>query len=164
MLETKRLLLQNLKPADVDAMVAYRNDPRCSVYQRYDATSREALVAFVQDYGHGCFPSLEEEQHYAVVLRENGKIMGDFSLFYTEKDNCFTVGITIAPDFQKQGYGYELLKAVTERLRETYPTVDIVALIEKENVASIALARKLEFVEECYTESIGSYVFVIYGT
>lgn len=163
MLETKRLLLRNLCPADVDGMLAYRKDPQCSAYQRYEATSREALRRFVETYESSRFLSLEEEQHYAIVFRETGEIMGDFSLFYTGKDNCFTLGITIAPDFQKQGYGHELLKAVTERLREAYPTVDIVALIEKENVASIALARKLDFVEECYAESIGSYVFVIYG-
>lgn len=52
---------------------------------------------------------------------------------------------------------------MTARLRKAYPSLDIVALIERENVASIALARKLDFVEECYAESIGSYVFVLYG-
>ena len=41
--------------------------------------------------------------------------------------------------------------------------MDIVALIEKENKGSIALFKKLGFIEECYAESIQSYVFTIYG-
>lgn len=163
MLKTERMILRNLCLADVDTMYAYRNDARCNAYQRYEDTSWEYLCAFVERYAGSTFLSREEEQHYAVVCRKTGEMIGDVSVFYTEKDACFTLGITIAPAFQKQGYAYELLKEVTDRLREACPSLDIVALIERENVASIALARKLKFVEECYAESIGSYVFVMYG-
>lgn len=163
MLETKRLLLRNLCPADGESMYVYRNDVRCNRYQRYEDTDREYLCAFAERYAGSTFLSREEEQHYAIVCRETGEMMGDVSIFYTEKDACFTLGITIAPAFQRKGYACELLKEVTARLRKAYPSLDIVALIERENVASIALARKLDFVEECYAESIGSYVFVLYG-
>ena len=114
-------------------------------------------------YGGSRFPSREEEQHYALCLREDGTMIGDLSVFFTEKDNCFTLGITIAPACQGHGYGYALLQAVIAKLQEHFPAVDIVALIEKENVRSIALFQKLGFVEECYAESVGSYVYVIYG-
>lgn len=164
MLETRRLCLRNLCPEDDDTLYAYRNDELCSRYQRYENTSRAFLRSFVQRYAASRFLSREQEQHYAIVLKENGSMIGDLTVFFTEKDSCFTVGITIAPEYQKQGYAFELLKAATAALRKREPAMDIVALIDKENKGSIALFRKLQFVEECYAESIHSYVYVLYGT
>ena len=45
----------------------------------------------------------------------------------------------------KGGYGFEILQAVVRDIRETLPELDIVALIERENRASIALFEKLGF-------------------
>ena len=163
MLKTTRLYLRNLAPADVDMLFDYRNDSRCSRYQRYDDTSKPYLQAFVQTYSHSDFLSREEEQHYAIVCHENDRLIGDLSVFFSEEDNCFTLGITIAPQFQMQGYAYELLREVTMQLQTRYPSVDLVALIEKDNAGSISLFKKLGFIEEGYADSIQSYVFVIYG-
>ncbi len=163
MLQTKRLHLRNLCQADAEVMFAYRNDSDCNRYQRYENTSRAYLRQFVQDYGHSSFLSKEPQQHYAVALNTASEIIGDMSVFFTEKDNCFTLGITIAPLFQKQGYAYELLSEAVAQMQNRYPFVDIVALIEKENEKSIALFKKLGFEEECYADSIQSYIFVIYG-
>lgn len=163
MLRTTRLHLRNLCPADVDTLFLYRNDSGCSLYQRYGDTSKTYLEKFVRDYSDSTFLSQEAEQHYAIAQNESGEMAGDLSVFFSEKDKCFTLGITVAPLFQKQGYAYELLKEVVSRLQRHYPATDIVALIEKGNENSIALFRKLNFIEECYAESIQSYVFVIYG-
>ena len=163
MLRTKRLYLRNLCEADVGTMFEYRNDSRCARYQRYEDTSMAYLQKFVQDYSHSTFLSREEEQHYAIVCSEKREMIGDISVFFSEADNCFTLGITIAPLFQKQGYAYELLKEVIAQLQDHYPSVDIVALIEKDNANSISLFKKLNFIEECYADSIQSYVFPIYG-
>jgi RimJ/RimL family protein N-acetyltransferase len=118
---------------------------------------------FVQDYSDCTFLSKEEEQHYAIVCNTTCEMIGDISVFFSEADNCFTLGITVAPLFQKQGYAYELLKEVIAQMQNHYPTVDIVALIEKDNTNSISLFKKLNFIEECYADSIQSYVFTIYG-
>lgn len=164
MIQTQRTILRNLEKNDVDSMYDYRNDSRCSQYQQYEDTSREYLLRFVQTYAHCQFPSREEEQHYAIAALSNNQIIGDVSVFFTEKDHCFTLGLTIAPTHQRQGFGYEVLSEIVAQLQSVYPTVDIVALIEKENHSSIALFQKLGFVEECYAESIQSYVYCIYGT
>lgn len=52
----------------------------------------------------------------------------------------------------------------TDRLiHEKYPTMDIVGLIEKDNIKSIGLFEKLGFQQECYAESISSYIYVLYA-
>ena len=38
--------------------------------------------------------------------------------------------------------------------------MDIVGLVEKENLPSIALLKKLGFVEEAYSDKIHSYIFI----
>lgn len=163
MLRTARFSLRNLCPTDVDILFDYRNDVRCNLYQRYEDTGKEYLQRFVRDYAKSAFLSKEEEQHYAIVCNVNGEMVGDLSLFFSEKDNCFTLGITITPRFQKQGCAYELLREVIAQIHNQYPSVDLAALIEKGNTRSVALFEKLDFVEECYAESIQSYVYVLYG-
>ena len=162
MLQTKRLYLRNLRQTDLDTMFDYRNDIKCNRYQRYEDTSKEYLQKFIQDYA-STFLSKEEEQHYAIMCNKNNEMIGDVSVFFSESDNCFTLGITIAPLFQEQGYAYEILDELVKEIQNNHPSFDIVALIEKDNSRSISLFKKLNFVEECYAESIQSYVFTIYG-
>lgn len=164
MLHTLRLSLRNFCPADAQTLFAYRNDPRCSRYQRYGDTGPEFLRGFVQAYAASVFPSRAEEQHYAVVRTADGVMIGDLSVFYTEADRCYTLGITVAPQYQRQGCAFELLTGVIARLRAYDPAADIVALIDRENAPSLALFQKLGFVEECWAESIRSYVYTLYGT
>ena len=134
MLRTTRLYLRNLCHSDVDTLFDYRNDSRCYLHQRYEDTSRAYLQEFVRNFSHSSFLSAEEEQHYAIVRNTNCEMIGDLSVFFSEKDNCFTLGITIAPSFQKQGYAYELLKEVVSQIQNLDPSADIVALIDKDNL------------------------------
>lgn len=163
MLKTHRLCLRNLNPNDLDTLFKYRNDIRCNRYQRYEDTSREYLKRFIDEYTDSNLLSKEAEQHYAIECCVSHKMVGDVSVFFSESDNCFTLGITIAPIFQRQGYAFEILSELIARIQDIYPFMDIVAMIDKENFKSIALFKKLNFIEECYAEQIQSYVFTIYG-
>ena len=163
MLTTERVYLRNLCDHDVQTLFVYRNDVKCNQFQRYDDTSKAYLQKFVRKYSHCVFPSTEEEQHYAVIRKSEDAFIGDVSIFFTETDPCFTLGITIFPLYQRHGYAFEILSAIVTQLHLHYPTIDIVALIEKENIKSISLFQKLGFIEEYYADSIESYVFVKAG-
>ena len=164
MLQTERLLLRNLRAQDAETLFNYRNDPRCNRFQRYEDTGEAYLRQFVRTFARCTFPSREAEQHYAVEHRESGEMIGDLSVFFSGEDRCYTLGLTVAPPFQHQGCGYELLSAVVARLRRAEPAMDIVALIDRDNQNSLGLFRKLGFTEECWAESIRSYVYTLYGT
>ena len=163
MLQTSRLCLRNLQTDDAPVLFGYRNDPRCSRYQRYDDTSLPGLQSFVRTYSGSHFPSLKPEQHYAIVRREDRQLIGDVSIFCSEEDNCFTLGITIAPAFWRQGYAAEILSEIIAQLQGQYPAMELVALIERDNIPSLRLFQKLQFTEECYAPSIESYVYTIPG-
>lgn len=161
MLKTNRLRLENLRAEDTERICAYRNDLRCARYQRWDDVSEAAVAAFVKRFGSCIWLSKEEEQHYAIRVGEI--LVGELSYFYNEEDRCVTLGITIAAEHQRKGYARELLSAAVDAVVNAYPQLDIVALIDRENEASIALFEGLGFERECYAQSIGSWVYVIYG-
>lgn len=160
-LRTERLWLRNLEKDDRAAVFAYRNDPECAKYQRWEDTSMEAVEALIEGAKEDVFLSEKEEQHYALCDREG--LVGDLSYFYTAEDRCITLGITLSPEHQRKGYAFEMLQAVVRSVQKEYPELDIVALIDRENGASVALFEKLGFYRECYAESIQSYVYVIDG-
>lgn len=161
MLKTPRLYLRNLRQSDALLIHAWRNDPDCSRYQRWEAADAESVAAYVERFAHSRFLSKQEEQHYAVC--DHMGIVGEVSYFYTEEDRCVTLGITIAPVHQRKGYAREILAAVIDAVQEKYPSLDLVALIEPENLPSIALFESLGFERECYSEKIHSYVYTIYA-
>lgn len=54
-----------------------------------------------------------------------------------------------------------MLWEVIRSVRKKYPTLDIVALIDKGNRKSLCLFEKLGFRQECYADSIASFVYVL---
>ena len=61
LLQTQRLYLRNLQPKDLDAVYAYRNDPECAKYQRWEDTSREKIASFLDRFRACRFLSEEED-------------------------------------------------------------------------------------------------------
>ena len=140
-LHTPRLFLRNFIPEDLEVLYDYRNNEGCARYQHWENTSKEYLREWIERYAQSAFLSKEPEQHYAISLTQ-GQLIGDLSFFYNEADPCITLGYTIS---------YR---------QKAYPQTDIVALVEKENVPSIALLQKCGFVEEGFSEKINSCIFV----
>lgn len=159
-LTTPRLQLTNLRRSDTAALVAIRQDPDCARYQRWSDTTPEAISAYIARHALDQFLSRAEEQHYAIRSLD-GALAGELSYFDNPRDSCITLGITVAPAYQRQGYAYEMLAAVVEAARARHPQLELVALIERENQPSLRLFQKLGFTEECYADSIGSYIYVI---
>jgi len=160
--ETKRLGLRNLEPSDQDVIHDYRNNEICNRYQRWEAFTKEDIASFIAKFKDDVFLSEKEEQHFAICEKRSSQLVGELAYFYTP-DDCITLGISISYHYHNQGFASEMLKEVIDRIRERYPKMDIVGLIEKENIKSIRLFEKLGFQQECYAESIASYVYVIYA-
>lgn len=159
-LRTDRLQLTNLRRGDGPAVHRYRSDPDCARYQRWNDITPEAIDAYIARHTLDVFLSRAEEQHYA-IRTPDGTLIGELAYFDNPKDRCITLGVTIAPAHQRQGYAYEILAAVVHATRAKHPALDLVALIDRENEPSLRLFQKLGFTEECYADSIGSYVYVI---
>lgn len=159
-LKTQRLMLRNLCSSDEEAVFHWRNDPICAKYQRWEDTTRSEIEGYISRHREDIFPSLKEEQHYAIA-DYSGNAVGELAYFYTASDCCITLGITVSLPFHRQGYAFEMLQTIVDKIRNTYPELEIVGLIDKDNTASIRLFEKLGFIRECYAESIDSYVYTL---
>jgi len=163
LLETNRLYLRNFAPGDVSGISDWRTHPDCSRYQRWTAVTPDAIAAFVERYGNDSLFSRQEEQHFAVCRQKTDALVGELAYFFNETDNCITLGITISYRCHRKGYAFEILTECLKQIRESFATMDIVALIDKENESSIRLFEKLGFALECYAPSVESYVYVLPG-
>lgn len=161
-LETDRLVLRNLELSHQDCIYDYRNNKICNQYQRWDDYTKMDIESFIKKFKHDVFLSTKEEQHFAICEKSLSELVGELAYFYTPND-CITLGISISYHYHNNGFAYEMLKEVIRLIREKYQTMDIVGLIEKDNIKSIGLFEKLGFQQECYAESISSYVYVIYA-
>ena len=161
-LETDRLILRNLELSDQDRIFDYRNNEICNQYQRWDDFTKDDIASFIIKFKEDKFLSTKEEQHFAICEKNSSELVGELAYFYTQND-CITLGISISYHYHKNGFAYEMLSKVIGLIQESYPTMDIVGLIEKENTKSIRLFEKLGFQQECYAESIASYIYVIYA-
>ena len=131
-LETERLALRNLELSDAESISGYRNDEACRRYQRWEAFTLPDVEAYIEKFQSDVFLSDRQEQHFGIAQRNSLELVGELAYFYKPGD-CITLGITVAPRFQRNGYACEMLREVIRSVREKYPTLDIVALIDKEN-------------------------------
>lgn len=143
-LHTPRLFLRNFIPEDLEVLYDYRNNEGCARYQHWENTSKEYLREWIERYAQSAFLSKEPEQHYAICRATgaaDGQLIGDLSYFYNGDDPCITLGYTISYRHWRQGYAFEMLSTLLPAIQKAYPQTDIVALVEKENVPSIALLQ-----------------------
>lgn len=156
---TSRLLLRPLQRSDAPILFAYRNDPETARYQNYEELTLSAIEGLIEQHQNDPFPA-DKNCRYGVALKDDS-LIGDIAYFYNLKDECITLGISIAPAFQRKGYAFEILQNAIKKIQETYPALDIVALVEKANVPSQKLFEKLAFHNEGYAKSVDSFVYVI---
>ena len=139
---TERLYLRRLCRRDVPTLAHWRNDEDCRRYQCWRQSSPSALRRFVLRYHRSRLLSRQREQHYAVCLHD-GTMVGDITVFYIRGDNV-SIGYTVYPPFQQNGYAYELLSSLLPLLCAHY-RLDLCAIADIQNIASISLLYKLGF-------------------
>ena len=159
-IETDKVYLRNLQPSDINDIYDYRNNENCYKYQRWDALTEDAITAYIQKFKKDVFLSTKSEQHFAICKKDD-LLIGELAYFFNEEDNCITLGITISYKHQKNGHAFEILSEVIQQIQNTYPTIDIVGLIDKNNFKSRNLFEKLGFEQECYAEPISSYIYTL---
>ena len=96
-------------------------------------------------------------KHLAIASKDTNELIGDLKVFLN--DPTITLGYTISWKHHRKGYAYEMLSAVIEALHAEYPQREIICLVEPENIASVALLKKLGFLDLGYAEKISSQVY-----
>jgi RimJ/RimL family protein N-acetyltransferase len=155
-LRSPRLVLRRLREDDLGAICAYRSLPAVARYQSWDTFDRaagERLIAEQQGRWPDC-PGTWFQM--AIVVAACDIVAGDCGL-HTRGDDPRQVelGITLAPEFQRQGYATEALACVLDyaflRLEKHRAT----AVVDAANAPAAALFARLGFRREGhYVENV----------
>lgn len=159
LLTTERLVLRNFTEEDLESLLDYRNDERCFRWQRGQFRQAEPLLNLIHSSSADDL-SHDGKKHLAIARKEDNLLVGD--LFLSLAAPTITLGYTISYHFHRQGFAFELLSSLTERLHQLYPQREMVCCVEQENAASIALLQKLGFDSEGYSAAIDSLIFSRY--
>lgn len=137
--ETERCRIRPFEETDIEAFMSYRNNPDWMQFQGFKGKKYlEYKAALLKQ------PDFREGVQLAVASKQTGELLGDLYL-KLEKDACW-IGYTIAPQFARQRLAFEVVtELLTQLKREGLAFAK--AGVEKENIASIALLKKLGFTQ-----------------
>ena len=144
---TRRLVLTPLGVNDVSRLLEYRSDPGVSRYQFFEPHSEDDARRFIL----GGPPDLSAWHQFGIRLKASDLLVGDAGIRFPSGDtNQAEVGVTVAPDHQRQGIASEVLAAVLEHLFCTVGTHRVFASVDPRNAASMALFARLGMRREAH--------------
>jgi ribosomal-protein-alanine N-acetyltransferase len=143
-LETGRLVLRKLVPADLDALAVLYADPEIRRYfpdgTRTREETREELEWIIDvyygRYGYGL---------WATVLKETGAFIGRCGLLPWEIDGRTEVEVAYLLDREhwRRGLATEAARAIVDHAFATLPVDRLICLIDPGNTASRKVATNL---------------------
>jgi RimJ/RimL family protein N-acetyltransferase len=147
--ETKRLLIRRFCTADVAPFLAYRSDPKVIRFQEWTEVSAEEVHAFVRDLRFSEPGRPGEWFQFAVEHRTDRRLIGDMALGVSvDNPHAAEIGYTLAPTYQRQGYGFEMVSALLDYAFGAFDLHRIFARVLSDNAASINLLERLGFRQE----------------
>ena len=139
-IETKRLILRELSPEDFEALYGVLADSDIMQHYPYtfDKSRVERWIARnMERYRKDGFGL------WAVVLKENGEVIGDCGLTMQRINGSIKpeIGYHIAKAHQRQGYAREASQACRDWAFRNTPFCRLYSYMKKTNIASSATAR-----------------------
>ena len=150
-LYTKRLTLRRFREADAESFLAYRFDPVVARYQTWDTCTLGQALGFIREQQTVLPGTSGTWFQYAIALKESDALIGDCGL-YTHHDDRrqADIGYTLARDVQGQGYATEAVTRILDFVFEELEMHRIIAMVDCENSASVALLERLGMRREAH--------------
>lgn len=152
-LETERLLLRNVTPADVADLFALRSDERVNAYIARQRPASEAdVLAFIEKITTGL--QTGTSLYWGICLKDRPDVIGTICCWniVPEKDQG-ELGYELLPDFQGKGLAQEALASVLVFLKEVVLLRRIEAFTSGHNDASLRLLARHGFRRDLQAEA-----------
>lgn len=145
-IETPRLSLHDLSINDSMAMFEYRKNENVKLYQSFHPENIEEVKNFILSNSSD-FDI--ENRWFQIGIYLEGVLIGDMGIHFIGPDNrqC-EIGYTISVEYQKKGYGKEAVGHLLDFLFNHMRKHRVIASLNPENIASIALLESLGFRKE----------------
>ena len=137
--ETERCRIRPFEEKDIEAFMSYRNNMDWMQFQGFKGKKYlEYKAALLKQ------PDFRDGVQLAVVNRQTGELLGD--LYLKLEKNTGWIGYTIAPQFARQGFAFEVVTQLLLQLKQAGLTL-VKVEVEEQNLASIQLLKKLDFAQ-----------------
>ena len=145
--ETERCIIRETIVEDVDAFYQIYADPSITRYmdKLYEnpEDEREYTRQYIDKiygfYGYGM---------WTVLNRENGQVIGRAGITWRAGFDIPELGFMIGKAFQRQGYAYEVCRAILDYSKKELGFTQMQTLVRAGNKASLQLCRKLGFIRQ----------------
>jgi len=153
-LESERLIVQPLNPADADTLFAYRSHPNVAKFQSWHPENELETLQFIQSHEGLDFGIPDTWFQLGVHLKPDIDLIGDIGLhFLKENPKTVEIGYTIAPAHQRKGYASESVSGILAYLFTVLQPILIIAVTDPQNHPSIKFLALLGF-EKTAPESL----------
>jgi len=137
-------VLAGLGPEDCPQMLAYRSHPLVTRFQLWRPARLEDVQEMIRKMELTVFGAMDSWYQLGVFLRSSRELIGDLGMHFLSPDNQQTeIGFTIAPGYQRRGYGNEAVFAAVDYLFGTLHKHRVTASAAPENAPSRALLEKI---------------------
>jgi ribosomal-protein-alanine N-acetyltransferase len=143
-LETERLRLRPLEPADASDLFVLASNPKVTQFTLWDAhRSIDDSRMFIDEYARGRY--LERlPDPYAITLAATGELLGATGCFWASQSNrCMELGYWLGEPFWGRGYAAEAAHSLVEHVFAAYPVERVQAHFMDGNVASGRVLEKI---------------------
>jgi len=147
-IETKNLILRRFKESDVKKFYAYRNHPEIRRYvgEGWCDCTYEKAKEFIK--AQATAEPKKPKQWFQIAIEEksHNELIGDLGMYTRgEDEDQIQVFITIAPDFQQEGFAEEATKAVLNFVFENLDVEQVIAITDIRNHGAVKLLEGLKF-------------------
>jgi RimJ/RimL family protein N-acetyltransferase len=146
-IENDKLLLRKLKTYDFFDVYEYMSDEETMKFFVDGPFNKRKVMEMLNPDG--------EQEHYAVVLKSEKKVIGhiDFHKWFMPK--TYEIGWAINRNYQGNNFGFEAAKLIMEHAFMKKNAHRIIATCQPENLASKSICIKLGMrLEGCFKKCI----------
>jgi RimJ/RimL family protein N-acetyltransferase len=143
-IETERTLLRPLSRQDAPAFFSYRSLPEVYRYQHWAPGELDEALDFILRYS--AYPAIEEDdwRQLGIYHKAGGALIGDCGFRVLEPGGA-EIGYTIAPAYQRQGFGSEVVRSLVSYLFQEYRLQRLIARTDPANLGSIRILKRIGF-------------------
>ena len=147
-MRSARLLLRRLAYEDLDAFLAYRNDPEVARYQSWDGMTTEEAHAFIREQQTVVPGEPGRWVQFAIELEATGALCGDVAIGVSADGRQAEIGFTLARAYQGRGIATEAVTTMLHQAFAAWQLHRVSATTDCLNLGSIALLERLGFRRE----------------
>jgi RimJ/RimL family protein N-acetyltransferase len=138
-------------------------------YQSWESCSEREALDFIREMSSSEPGTPGEWFQFAVELKESGQLIGDCGLKTEEDGRQAEIGVTLSREYQGMGYASEAVSRLLDHAFGYLALHRVVAIVDKENVPSVALVERLgmnregSFVQNAWVEGhwTSEYLYTI---